>query len=145
MLARRFQLLAGVVLCSALICGCGSGGSSTTSGSTAGTPAVTTSAASSTAATTTSSAAPPTSVIPNGPISAAELAAAVAECKSVIKRAPTLSASLKGKVEAICNKAASGNIAAARAAAREVCDEVINSTPIPKAEKAQALAACKTS
>jgi hypothetical protein len=69
----------------------------------------------------------------------------VAECKSVIKRAPTLSASLRGKVEAICNKAASGNIAAARAAAREVCDEVINSTPIPKAEKAQALAACKTS
>jgi hypothetical protein len=141
MFARRFQLLAGVVLCSALICGCGSGGSSTTSGSAAGTPATTTS----TAAATTSSAAPPTSVIPNGPISAAQLAAAVAECKSVIKRAPTLSASLKGKVEAICNKAAGGNIAAARAAAREVCVEVINSTPIPKAEKAQALAACKTS
>jgi hypothetical protein len=141
MLARRSQLLAGVVLCSALICGCGGGGSSTTNGSTASTPA----SGTSTAAATTSSAAPPTSVIPNGPISAAQLAAAVAECKSVIKRAPTLSASLKGKVEAICNKAASGNIAAARAAAREVCDEVINSTPIPKAEKAQALAACKTS
>jgi hypothetical protein len=145
MLARRSQLLAGVLLCSALICGCGSGGSSTTSGSTASTPAATTSTSSSTAAATTSSAAPPTSDIPNGPISAAQLAVAVAECKSVIKRAPTLSASLKGKVEAICNKAASGNIAAARAAAREVCDEVINSTPIPKAEKAQALAACKTS
>jgi hypothetical protein len=141
MLARRSQLLAGVVLCSALICGCGGGGSSTMNGSTASTPA----SGTSTAAATTSSAAPPTSVIPNGPISAAQLAAAVAECKSVITRAPTLSASLKGKVEAICNKAASGNIAAARAAAREVCDEVINSTPIPKAEKAQALAACKTS
>lgn len=139
MVARRSQLLAGVLLCSALISGCG--GSSTTSGSTASTPAATTSSA----PATTSSAAPPTSVIPNGPISAAQLAAAVAECKSVIKRAPTLSASLKGKVEAICNKAASGNIAAARAAAREVCVEVINSTPIPKAEKAQALAACKTS
>jgi hypothetical protein len=144
MVARRSQLLAGVALCSALICGCGSGGSSTTSRSTA-TPAATTSTASSTAAATTSSAAPPTSVTPNGPISPADLAAAVAECRSVIKRAPTLSASLKGKVEAICNKAASGNITAARAAAREVCDEVINSTPIPKAEKAQALAACKTS
>jgi hypothetical protein len=141
MFARRFQLLAGVVLCSALICGCGSGGSSTTSGSAAGTPATTTS----TAAATTSSAAPPTSVIPNGPISAAQLAAAVAECKSVIKRAPTLSASLKGKVEAICNKAAGGNIAAARAGRRERCFAAGNSTPIPKAEKAQALAACKTS
>ena len=145
MVARRLQLLAGVVLCSALICGCGSGGSSTTSGSTAGYARGHHERLVDTAASTTSSAAPPTSAIPNGPISAAQLATAVAECKSVIKRAPTLSASLKGKVEAICNKAASGNIAAARAAAQEVCDEVINSTPIPTAEKAQALAACKTS
>jgi len=142
MLARRSQLLTGVLLCAALISGCGSSGGSTTGGSTASTPAATASTAST---TTSSSAAPPTSAIPSGPISAAQLAAAVAECKSVIERAPTLSAGLKAKVEAICNKAASGNIAAARAAAREVCVEVINSTPIPTAQKTQALAACKAS
>ncbi|MGD0452189.1 MAG: hypothetical protein ABSB69_01205 [Solirubrobacteraceae bacterium] len=52
---------------------------------------------------------------------------------------------MKSKVEGICNKAASGNLAGARAAAKEVCVEVINASPIPAAEKAQALAACKTS
>jgi hypothetical protein len=73
------------------------------------------------------------------------VAQAVAVCKSVIQREPTLSASLKVKVEGICNKAASGNLAGARAAAKEVCAEVINASPIPAAAKAQALAACQRS
>ncbi|MGO9320285.1 MAG: hypothetical protein ACLQBY_05735 [Solirubrobacteraceae bacterium] len=63
----------------------------------------------------------------------------------MVQRATTLSASVKSKVEGICNKAASGNLAGARAAAKEVCVEVINASPIPSADKAQALAACKTS
>src|SRR5665213_1316978 len=75
----------------------------------------------------------------------AGVADAVAEGKSVIQREPTLSASLKAKVEGICNKAASGNLNGARAAAKEVCVEIINASPIPSAAKAQALAACKAS
>ena len=63
----------------------------------------------------------------------------------MVQHSTTLSSSLKNKVEGICNKAASGNIAAARAAAKEVCVEVINASPVPAADKAQALAACKTS
>jgi hypothetical protein len=63
----------------------------------------------------------------------------------VVAHATTLSASVKSKAEGICNKAASGNVAGARAAAKEVCVEVINASPIPSAEKAQALAACKAS
>ena len=63
----------------------------------------------------------------------------------MVQHSPTLSSSLKSKVEGICNKAASGNVAAARAAAKEVCVEVINATPVPAADKAQALAACKAS
>jgi hypothetical protein len=63
----------------------------------------------------------------------------------VVAHEPTLSSNLKSKVEGICNKAANGNIAAARAAAKEVCVEVINASPIPSADKQQALAACKTS
>jgi hypothetical protein len=67
----------------------------------------------------------------------------VASCRSALKRAPTLSATLKAKVEAICNKAASGDLAGARAAAREVCGEVVKSYPIPfAAAKERALAAC---
>jgi hypothetical protein len=63
----------------------------------------------------------------------------------VVAHEPTLSSSLKQKVEGICNKAASGNVAAARKAAKEVCVEVINASPLPSADKAQALAACKAS
>jgi hypothetical protein len=73
------------------------------------------------------------------------VADAVAECKSVIKEAPTLGASTKAKVEAICNKAADGDLAGARTAAKEVCVEVINASPIPAGSvREHALAACKT-
>lgn len=139
MIARRSELLAGALICGALIAGCGSS-SSTTSRSTATTPATTSSAA---AATTTSTAG--TSTASNGVVPPADLAAAVAECKSVVEHATTLSSGLKSKVEGICNKAAHGNIAAARTAAKEVCVEVINASPLPASDKTQALAACKTS
>jgi hypothetical protein len=138
MIARRSPLLAGALVCGALITGCGSSSNSTTSGSTA-TTSSTAAAATTSTPSTTKSTAPVTGVSP------ADLAAAVAECKAVVQHSTTLSSSLKSKVEGICNKAASGNVAAARAAAKEVCVEVINATPVPAADKAQALAACKTS
>jgi hypothetical protein len=52
---------------------------------------------------------------------------------------------VKSKVEGICNKAASGDLSGARAAAKEVCVEVLNASPIPAAAKQRALAACKSS
>jgi hypothetical protein len=52
---------------------------------------------------------------------------------------------VKAKVEGICNKAAAGDAAGARAAAEEVCVEVINASPIPAAAKGKALAGCKAS
>jgi hypothetical protein len=139
MIARRSSLLAGALVCGALIAGCGSSSNSTTSGTTATTSSTAAAATTSTPSTSTKSTAPVTGVSP------ADLAAAVAECKAVVQHSTTLSSSLKTKVEGICNKAASGNVAAARAAAKEVCVEVINATPVPAADKAQALAACKTS
>jgi hypothetical protein len=141
MTARRSRLLAAMLLCAMLIAGCGSG-SSTTGTSTpaaAGTTSATAATASTTPAATATSTTIPTST---GPITSADVAAAVAECKSIAQKA-TISASLKSKVEGICNKAAHGNVAAAKAAAKEVCVEVIDATPVPEAEKAQALAACK--
>jgi len=122
------------------IAGCGSS-SSTTSSQSNSTSAPSSATTSSTPASTATTSTSPT--IPSS--GSAGVADAVAECKSVIQREPTLSASLKAKVEGICNKAASGNLNGARAAAKEVCVEIINASPIPSAAKAQALAACKAS
>jgi hypothetical protein len=78
-------------------------------------------------------------------VSGATAAEYATACKSIIQHEPTLQASLKSKLEGICSKAANGDLAGARAAARQVCAEVIKSTPIPAADKEKALAACKES
>jgi len=140
MRARRSPSLLIVLACVALIAGCGgsssTNSSSTNSSSTAATSS-TTKAAQAAAASTLAKA------DSGGAVGAAELAQAVAACKTVIHTDPTLSATLKGKVEGICNKAASGNVAGARAAAKEVCLEIINGSPIPAGpDKQEALAAC---
>jgi hypothetical protein len=129
-----------VALVGVLIAGCGSSSNSTSSSQTSSPPA-TSSAAGTTSSTPATTPSVPTSL----PTTAAGVAQAVAVCKSVIQRDPTLSSSLKAKVEGICNKASNGDLAGARAAAKEVCAEVINASPIPAAAKAQALAACQRS
>jgi len=142
MIRQRSKWLVVVVIGSMFIAGCGSSSSSSSTSSQSSSPAATSgTTSSSTPASTGTTSTPGTT--PN-PASSAAVADAVAECKSVIKEAPTLGASTKAKVEAICNKAADGDLAGARAAAKEVCEEVINSSPIPAgAIKEHALAACK--
>jgi hypothetical protein len=76
-------------------------------------------------------------------VSAAAIKQYIEICKSIIEREPSLAASVKSKVEGICNKAAAGDIAGARAAAKEVCVEVINASPIPAVAKQKDIAACK--
>jgi hypothetical protein len=104
------------------VAGCGSSSSSsssTTSGST-GTSSIT---------------------VPTG----AGVAQAIASCKSVVQKAPTLSSTTKAKIEGICEKAGT-DPAAARTAAKEVCVEVVNASPIPSGSiKEKALAACNKS
>jgi hypothetical protein len=121
-----------VVLASGvLVAGCGSSSSSSSSssnqsGSTSSTPATGTTSSTST---------------PSG----AGVAQAVAQCKALVHQAPTLSASVKAKIEGICDKVGT-DPAAARTAAKEVCVEVVNSSPIPSgALKEKALAGCKSS
>jgi hypothetical protein len=138
MIRRSSAWLAVSLIGGVLLAGCGSSSTTTSATTSAPTSAATTPTS---AATTPSSTSTPTSPsIPTG----AGVAQAVAICKSVIQREPQLSAAAKAKVEGICNKAASGDLAGARAAAKEVCVEVINASPIPAASKEQALAACKT-
>jgi ABC-type phosphate transport system substrate-binding protein len=134
MIGKRSPLFVVALLCGVLVAGCGSSSSSTTSGST-------TSGSTSTSAPASTSKS--TSTTPNA-ATAAGVAQYVAACKSVIQHEPTLSADVKSKVEGICNKAADGDLEGARKAAKEVCIEVINASPIPAAAKAQAVAACKT-
>jgi hypothetical protein len=153
MTVRRLSSLALTLLCGALIAGCGSSSSNTGSATTSSTPAQTSSATTSSQkasttptspASTSSTASTPstTPAVTGGTGGAAQYADI---CKSIIQHEPTLSGSLKGKLEGICAKAADGNLAAAQAAARQVCVEVINATPIPTADKAKALADCKAS
>jgi hypothetical protein len=138
MFRQRSKWLVVAVIGSAFIAGCGSSSSSSSTSSQSSSTAATSSAPSATGTASTAS-------TPSTAPSSAAVADAVAECKSVIKAAPTLSGSSKAKVEAICNKAADGDLAGARAAAKEVCVEVINSTPIPPPLKEHALAECKAS
>jgi hypothetical protein len=147
---RRQSTWLVVALAGVLIAGCGSSSTPTTKSTS---PATTATATPTTTTTTTPATATkstaPTST-PNVPTSIPTTAAGVAEdvavCKSIIQSEPTLAASVKAKVEGICNKAAHGNLAGARAAAKEVCVEVINASPIPSGlAKEKALAACKGS
>jgi hypothetical protein len=147
MTAKRSTNLAAALACAALLAGCGSSGSSTTSttattSSTAAAQGTTGSGTTATAETSTSASTPtPTSS------TAAPNPAVVAQyadvCKAIIKSVPSLSATVKAKVEGICNKAAKGDEASARAAAKEVCVEVISASPIPAAAKQKSLAECK--
>lgn len=110
-----------------LLAGCGSSSSSSTSGSTSST------AVGSTAPSTTGSTTSPAT------------AAAVESCRRGAKAIPTLSSSTRTKIETICDKAASGNPAAVRTAAREVCEEIVKVSPLPEGSaKRHAIAGCKS-
>src|SRR5271167_5157286 len=136
---RRFQpggiMIRGLSIClvavfgCALVAGCGSSSNNSTSSSQTVAPAVSATGATPAPAATGAS--------------GAALQQAVAACKQVVRTEPTLSASVKTKVEGICNKAASGDLEGARKAAKEVCTEVIDASQLPAAAKEQVLADCK--
>jgi hypothetical protein len=115
----------------ALLAGCGSSSSSSTSGSTASTTATTGSTTPSTTSTTDTT-------------KNSSTAAAVESCRRGAKAIPTLSSSTRSKIEAICDKAASGDAGATRTAAREVCEEIVKASPLPDgAAKRHAIAGCE--
>lgn len=134
MIRSRSTWLVGLLACGALIAGCGSSSStsSTQSSSSASKPATTATTSSTSATSSTDSSKSGTS-----------LQAEVAACKHEIAIQSTLPAGAKAKLEAVCGEAAKGDTAAVKKAAREVCEEVIDKSPVPAADKQQALAACK--
>jgi hypothetical protein len=121
-----------LALSAAVLAGAGCGGGSKSSSTTA--PAATTTSTSST---------PSQLTVPGAVTNSAQVQRAVAACHSLVKATPTLTAQSRTKIEGICDKAAHGDIAGARAAAKEACTEIVNGTAgAIGALKAAALARC---
>ena len=143
---NRLALSSAVVIavgCMVLFAGCGSSSSSSSSSNSASVPSApetTPPAASTPSTTTTQSSSKP---LKAPPLSGAALAHVVTTCKQQIKTQKTLTAGAKTKLEAICEKAAKGDIGAVKQAAREVCEEVVNHSKVPATGKEQSLSACK--
>jgi hypothetical protein len=126
-MVRRLRIsFPALLAAAALLAGCGS--SSSSSGSSAATSS--TPATSSTGTSTSSK-------VPGG-------AEAVAACKRGIQSLPHLQQKVTERLEAICEKAASGDAGAQRQAAEEACRELVNASPLPPGgAKERALSACK--
>jgi hypothetical protein len=135
MIRSRSTWLVGLLACGALITGCGSSSKPTSSSQS--------SSSSSSPATTATTSSTPTTSSTNSSKSGTSLQAEIATCKHEIASQSTLPAGAKAKLEAVCGEAAKGNTAAVKKAAREVCEEVIDKSPVPASDKQQALAACK--
>jgi hypothetical protein len=134
----RHSLPIALLLCGALLAGCGSGGSSS-SGKSSSTPAQSSSTPAQSGSTAGSQ--PSSSATPAG---SPQIKEAVAQCKQIIQSQSKLPASAKTKLEGACEQAAKGNTNAVKLAAREVCEEVIKKSPVPNSSaKETALAACR--
>jgi len=128
MTRSRLACLLGPLLCCALIAGCGS--SSTTKSQSSSTAT----AASSTSGTTSTGASK----------GGASVQQQIAACKQEIAAQSSLPAKAKAKLEAVCAKAANGDTAAVKQAAKEICEEVIDGSAVPAGPtREKALAACK--
>jgi hypothetical protein len=124
---RSIQLTIAVLASAVLLAGCGGGSSSSTATSSS------TAAGSPSSPATTSTAKPGSSI-----------GSAIAQCKQIIQSQNKLPATAKRKLEGACAEAAKGNTGAVKAAAREVCEEVIGKANLPNgAAKEAAEQACK--
>ncbi len=139
MTRSRLSWPLGLLACGALIAGCGS--SSTTTSQSSSTTATTTSAPAATSSTTATTA---TGTSSTAGKSAASIQQEIVQCKQEIAAQSSLPAKAKAKLEAVCAKAAKGDTAAVKQAAREICEEVINGSAVPAGPtREKALAACK--
>jgi cytochrome c1 len=65
----------------------------------------------------------------------------VAQCEATVSAQPTLSSSVKQKLEALCVKAGSGNKAEVEQAAAQVCAQIVSAS-VPPSKRAAAVAQC---
>ncbi len=139
----------------ALLAGCGSSSSSSSSTSTStsaaaastSVPAASTSTSAPAASTSTSSGSTSTGGASTGSSGGAAIAdnptvkSAVSACKTAINSAPQLSSASKTKLDALCDKAATGKLTDLRQVTYQVCQQVIKDS-VPAAQQQTALASC---
>jgi hypothetical protein len=132
-MTRKLMLALGLVLvCSLLAAGCG-GGSKSSKTQTAPPLPPPTAPPPPPAAETTS--------VDTATSSGGSVAQAVALCKSSVEQAQVDAAS-KADLKSLCDKAASGDLAAVRKAAREICRKVVERNVPAGSQRDQALQAC---
>jgi hypothetical protein len=137
-----------VALCAAgLLAGCG-GGAKTVTVTTPVPAAAATPPAGTTAPTgasgptgTTNPSASIKAAAAADPAIARQIAQAVASCKAAVNSQPSLSAANKAKLDAICDKAGTGDTVGVQKQTAAVCQQIVKDTVAPAAQ-AQALAAC---
>jgi hypothetical protein len=76
-------------------------------------------------------------------VTAGSVQRALAFCRGILGLAPYLPASDKAKLEGVCTKGASEGSEQARDAFRKVCEEVIESSGLPRPQREHAVAGCK--
>ncbi|HWH11168.1 MAG TPA: hypothetical protein VG165_08565 [Solirubrobacteraceae bacterium] len=143
----RLGLLAGLCAVAGVLTGCGSSKTVTVTTSASTTP--TTPAATTPASTTGATGVTAPSISASqlkaaeaaDPAVKAEIAQAVAACKSNVNSAPTLKAADKAKLDAICGRMATGDTAGVQQETSQVCQQIIKDS-VPAAAQAQALASC---
>jgi hypothetical protein len=127
---HRLGPMALALACTALFAaGCGSDNKSNGSGGSS-TPAATTTDSSSGSSSGTD--------VSNNP----QVKAAVAQCKSSIDANPAVKADIKNDLKGICDKAASGKPEDVKAAIKEVCTKIVESSVPSGSAQDQAKAAC---
>lgn len=126
MLQRLGPLALALVFAALFAAGCGSDNKS---GSTSN---------SSTPAATTTDTSNSGGSVANNP----QVKAAVAQCKSSIAANPAVKDNIKADLQAICDKAASGNPADVKSAIKEVCTKIVESSVPAGSAQDQAKAAC---
>jgi hypothetical protein len=132
-MTRKLMLALGLALvCGLLAAGCG-GGSKSSKTQTAPPLPPPTAPPPPPAASTTST----KSVTSTG----GSVAQAVALCKSSVEQAQVDAAS-KADLKALCEKAASGDLASVRKAAREICRKIVQRNVPAGSQRDQALQAC---
>lgn len=133
--------LSAIVALALAVFAVGCGGSSNNSGNStpSSTPATTPSTTPAADTTSTSSGGSGGGAASASP----QVQAAVTACKNSVDSNPQVPASVKGDLEGICEKAASGDPAAVRKATKEVCLKIVEAT-VPDSAKDQAKAACNS-
>jgi hypothetical protein len=130
MLQRLGPLALALVFAALFAAGCGDDKKSDSS-SGSSTPAATTTDSSSSGSSSSGS-------VADNP----QVKAAVASCKQSIDSNPAVKADIKGDLEAICDKAASGKPEDVKAAIKEVCTKIVESSVPAGSAQDQAKAAC---